>query len=853
MHIALPDLSLVVLVGASGAGKSTFAAKHFLPTEVLSSDTLRGWVSDDPADQSATADAFVALHHLARTRLRRGRLTVVDATNVRAEDRRDYVRIAREFHALPVAIVLKTPPDVCRDRNAARGDRAFGYDVVRKQAEQVRRGLKGLRREGFRHVWTLGGVEAVDAATVTRQPLWCRAYVDDAGPFDLIGDVHGCVDELRTLLGRLGYTPDRAGGFTPPAGRKAVFVGDLVDRGPDSVGVLRTVMTMCEAGDAYCVPGNHDVKLMRALRGKDVRRTHGLGETLAQIDALPDGERGRFSDEVAGFIDGLVSHLVLDGGRLVVAHAGLPESMQGRGSGRVREFCLYGDTTGSQTPEGLPERLDWAADYAGEAAVVHGHVAVSEAVWRNNVLDLDTGCVFGGKLSALRWPERDVVQVPAVRTYHEPPVPLAHPVPELRGDPSELPDLDTLLGKRGVETELMGRVTLRATQTAAALEVVSRFAVDPRWLVHLPPTMSPCETAKEDRDGGPFLEHPAEAFAHYRKAGVREVVCEEKHMGSRAILAVCRDADAARNAFHVDDGTPGECWTRTGRRFFPDGAMHAAVLDRVRAAVTDAGLWDELETDWVCLDAEILPWNAKAGALVREQYAPVAAAGLPATDAAVRLLGDGVARGLDLADDRERMTGRHADLVDYRAAYRRYCGPVGSVDDLRVAPFHLLAAAGRVFHDRPHAWHLDRLDRLAAADPSFFLVTERRFVDTGDHAQVAAATDWWSEKTAAGGEGMVVKPAGYTVRAKRGLVQPGVKCRGREYLRIIYGPHYTDPANLSRLRNRSLGRKRGLALREYALGIESLRRFTAGEGVRRYHPCVFGVLALESEPVDPRL
>ncbi|MEM9700938.1 MAG: polynucleotide kinase-phosphatase [Planctomycetota bacterium] len=848
MHIELPDLSLVCLVGPSGAGKSTFAAKHFRPTEVLSSDAFRGWVSDDEGDQSATEDAFTALFHLAGVRLRRGNLTVIDATHTRREDRAKAVALAREHHAIPAAIVVAPPVELCVERHEARDDRAFSHRVVRNQHREVMRSLRFLRKEGFRHTWVLKDPERIDAVTTERVPLYCRQHQADAGPFDLIGDVHGCLNELRALLETLGYQPDEADGYAHPDGRKAVFLGDLCDRGPDSVGVIRTAMAMCEAGQAYAVPGNHDAKLVRALRGRQVRRTHGLGETLTQIDSLPDPQKESFRESAVRFLDSLISHLVLDGGKLVAAHAGLPEAMHGRGSGAVREFCLYGQTTGRLTAEGFPERLDWAADYAGTAAVVHGHVAVNAAVWRNDVLNLDTGCVFGGRLSALRWPEREIVSVQAERTHYERESPLPSPFPD---DPAggALPDAADLLGKIGVETALMGRITVRAEQSAAALEVTARHGVDPRWLIHLPPTMSPCGASGADG----FLEHPAEAFSCFASSGVKEVVCEEKHMGSRAVLVVCRDEAAAADRFGVTDGSIGECWTRTGRRFFSDPAWHTAFLKRVRDGVTAAGLWEELGSDWLCLDAEILPWNLKADSLIRSQFAPTAAAGLSATDAATEALRRATARGVDLAGDADRVERLHADLLGYRVALRQYVREANGLDDVRLAPFHLLAHEGSANHERPHRWHLERLDRLCEAGGTLFQRTNRRFLDPSDESAVATAIDWWSEITAAGGEGMVVKPAGYAVRDGRTLVQPGVKVRGPEYLRLIYGPHYLAEQNLKRLRDRSLGRKRGLALREFALGVESLSRFVNREPLRRVHPPAFAVLALESEPVDPRL
>jgi hypothetical protein len=251
-------------------------------------------------------------------------------------------------------------------------------------------------------------------------PLWCDRR-SECGPFDIIGDVHGCLDELEALLEALGWLRNASTGFIHPDGRKAIFLGDLVDRGPDSPGCLELAMRMLEAGVAFCVPGNHEARLLRKLRGKDVKLTHGLAETLEQLESRSPEERER----MANFIDGLVSHLVLDGGRLVVAHAGMKEAYQGRASGRVRAFALYGETTGEIDAYGLPVRADWAAEYRGRAAVVYGHTPTVEAEWVNNTICIDTGCVFGGKLTALRWPERELVSVPARRVYAEPIKPLA--------------------------------------------------------------------------------------------------------------------------------------------------------------------------------------------------------------------------------------------------------------------------------------------------------------------------------------------------------------------------------------------------------------------------------------------
>ncbi|MFJ9910130.1 polynucleotide kinase-phosphatase [Actinacidiphila glaucinigra] len=842
--LPVTDLSLVVLIGTTGSGKSTFARRHFKPTEVISSDFCRGLVSDDENDQGASGDAFDVLHYIAAKRLAAGRLTVIDATSVQQESRRQLVRLAREHDVLPIAIVLDVPEQVCVERNASRPDRAhLPRHVVQRQQRELRRSLRQLEREGFRKVHILRGTEEVEAAEVVLE----RRYNDKrelTGPFDIIGDIHGCSSELETLLGKLGYVDG-----VHPEGRTAVFVGDLVDRGPDSPGVLRRVMGMVAAGDALCVPGNHENKLGRWLRGKQVQHTHGLAETIEQLEK-EDQRDPAFREQVREFIDGLVSHYVLDGGKLVVCHAGLPEKYHGRTSGRVRSHALYGDTTGETDEFGLPVRYPWAEDYRGRAAVVYGHTPVPSTSWINNTICLDTGAVFGGRMTALRWPEREIVDVPAERVWYEPAKPLASEAPG--GQDGRPLDLADVTGRRVVETAHHGRVAVREENAAAALEVMSRFAVDPRLLMYLPPTMSPCATSQLEG----YLEHPHEAFAAYRADGVGQVLCEEKHMGSRAVALVCRDAETAGERFGVTGGVTGALHTRTGRPFFDDAAVTEQVLDRLRASVSAAGLWDELGTDWLLLDAELMPWSLKASGLLRKQYAAVGAASGAVFPGALAALESAAARGTDVAGLLERQRGRSADAAAFTEAYRRYCWTTEGLDGVRLAPFQILAVQGRSLAALPHDGQLALIDRLVANDPTGLLQETRRLlVDTGDEESVAAGTRWWLELTEAGGEGMVVKPLQALVRTEDGnrLVQPGVKCRGREYLRIIYGPEYTRPDQLVRLRSRALGHKRSLALREYALGLEALDRLAAGEPLWRVHEAVFALLALESEPVDPRL
>jgi protein phosphatase len=857
MKLTIPELAVVALIGPSGSGKSSFARKHFRPTEVLSSDFCRGLVSDEENSQAATNDAFEILYFIASKRLTGGRLVVIDATNVQVEARKPIVALAREYHSIPVAIVFDLPEKLCHERNRDRPDRDFGPHVVRQQSQQLRRSLRNLEREGFRRVHVLHSVEEVEAAEIERQPLW-NNLKHEHGPFDIIGDIHGCFDELVDLLTKLGYSVEKQSNdqlvldfsVKAPEGRKVVFLGDLVDRGPKIPEVLGLVMSMVKTGTALCVPGNHDVKLMRKLRGKDVQLTHGLADSLEQLEKQPP----EFRNQVSEFIDSLISHYVLDDGNLVVAHAGMKEEMQGRGSGKVRDFALYGETTGETDEFGLPVRYNWAAEYRGKPLVVYGHTPVPQAEWLNRTINIDTGCVFGGSLTALRYPEKELVSVATRATYAQPVKPLVTTVespPSLTSQQvhDDLLDIDDVIGKRIVATRLHHNVTIREENGLAALEVMSRFAANPKWLIYLPPTMSPTETTSQPD----LLEHPAEAFDYFRREGVPRIVCEEKHMGSRAVLIVCRDGDVARKRFGVIEEGIGICYTRTGRRFFEDAKIEKEFLENVGSALQASNFWTQFQTDWVCLDAELMPWSAKAQELLRQQYAAVGAAAkvsLAETISALERLATRI-------DDAGSLIDRYKQRLEavnlYVDSYRRYCWPVHSVSDLKLAPFHLLATEGQVHTQRDHVWHMEKLEGVCKASDGLLVATPFKLVDVTDPASVDLATQWWLEMTGRGNEGMVLKPLDFIVRGRRGLVQPAIKCRGPEYLRIIYGPEYLLPENLERLRKRSVASKRSLALREFALGIEALERFVRREPLRRIHECVFGVLALESEPVDARL
>jgi protein phosphatase len=313
---------------------------------------------------------------------------------------------------------------------------------------------------------------------------------------------------------------------------------------------------------------------------------------------------------------------------------------------------------------------------------------------------------------------------------------------------------------------------------------------------------------------------------------------------------ICRDHDVAQRRFGAS--ALGICYTRTGRRFF-DVNDEPEVLERIATDVERAGLWDELSADWLCLDTELLPWSFKARELIADQYAAVGAAARAAMPAAVAALASAVERGVDAGELLRRYQERNDLTARYVDSYRRYARPANSIDDVRIAPFHILAGGHETYETRSHTWHMETLSRLCVADPTLFTATPYRVIDLESAESRAEGINWWLQLTEAGGEGMVVKPETFLAHGRQGIVQPALKCRGREYLRIIYGPEYTLQENIERLRSRSVGRKSALALTEFLLGLEGLGRFVEGEPSWRVAEASLGVLALESEPVDPRL
>ena len=600
---------------------------------------------------------------------------------------------------------------------------------------EVRRGLGGLQREGFRQVWKLSSADSIEATTVTRHPLWTDKR-HDAGPFDIIGDIHGCAGELQALLGTLGYRVewshdrgDRKVSVTPPEGRKVVFVGDLVDRGPNTPDALRIAMSMTAAGTAYAVQGNHERKLERWLTGRKVTVAHGLQQTIDQLD----GQDRALREEPSGLprrpAQPRLARRRAARRRPRRAEGGddRPRLRRGAGVRPLRRDHRRDRRVRPARPRrlggGLPRqdhrRLrphPGAPRGLGEQHDLHRH--------RLRFRRQADRAALARERTGRRSGRAHVVRADPTRSA-------ASPTPGRRRPMRTIMlDIEDVTGRRWIDTELKGRIVVAEENASAALEVMSRFAHAPQWLAYLPPTMSPSETSAQEG----WLERPEEAFAHFLERGVAEVVCEEKHMGSRAVIALCRSEEAAQARFGAVAGETGAVWTRTGRAFFAEPAMTEALLERLCASADAVGLWAELGTDWLLLDAEIMPWSAKAGSLIESQYGPVAASSRAGFSAAATAFTRAAARGVEVTELASRFADRGERAALYAKAWVPYVWPVSGVGDLKVAPFHLLASEGRVWSDQDHVWHMTLADRLAATGDGVVTPTRWRTVALDDPA-----------------------------------------------------------------------------------------------------------------------
>ncbi|PJN91115.1 polynucleotide kinase-phosphatase [Bacillus sp. mrc49] len=863
MPIVLPYAGIVLLVGPSNSGKTTLLKsmiekEEIVPSEVISSDDFRIMVSDiefidwrdrakDEADslmdeyQMISAEAFFMMDAVIESRCRLNKLTMLDATNLHPDDRKRYIAIAQKHHVPVQAIVLDTPEEILLARDEGR-EHPRGKRRIKQQCQTFKREKRNLKKEDFSSIYTIKEAENIEVSRNTN-PL----EKDIGHGIDIIGDIHGCHEELILLLDKLGYQKNQEGLYLHPDGRKFVSVGDVMSRGPESLRTMLFFHEHVQKGVAYMIDSNHGWKIARWLDGRNVTLHHG-DEKVAEDFKRYEEEHGsektaETKQALKKFLLQAPSHYVFtkNGVQTVICvHAGIKDAFIGKQSEAISDFCRYGDTDGFDE-RGKPVRKDWYISHKKSTLIVWGHDPKPQPLLINNTINIDQGAVFGGALTAFRYPEGEVISVQASQNHSGDD---ENPLKEWERNRLNPPNIGRFINGYSVLTEKMGEIKVQQDIVKSAIDKLSHHTIPIEQLIYIPPTMSPTPSPSS---AAHYLEHPREAIDYYRSNGIQTMIAEKKHMGSRAILFLFRDKEASKT--YTGFESLGVIHTRTGRRFF-DVQTEEQLLFKINQDLHESGYFETYDTDYLLLDAEIMPWNLKAKELISRQYAHVSENAI--LDRTM-LKGKLEAASLENADIQGWLEEYELKLENahtFKEVFQKYCWDIEDMDSIQIAPFHVLAHSDQAFFDKPHTWHMER-NREFAKCSSLFVETEYKLIT--DEASEEEVIKWWEDITSEGHEGIVIKPEFFMARNKGKLLQPAIKVRGRKYLNIIYGMDYLLPANLERLKNRNTGKKQKLALREFSLGIEGIQRYVKGESIERVHECVLGTLAMESDPVDPRL
>ncbi|ANF95839.1 polynucleotide kinase-phosphatase [Paenibacillus bovis] len=867
-HIQLPHAGIILLMGASNSGKSTWIRSLMEqgvigPNEAVSSDQFRAVVGDtehidwrrSSRDESEVLyqqyrlisdKAFRVMEEIIRSRCRLNLTTWVDATHLHPEDRAVYIEIGRRYHVPVTIIALDIPEKTLLERDRER-EHARGRQRVKQHYQVFRKNIFTLKSEGFRAVHIL---KPQDMASVTFERKANPLIHDLDHGIDIIGDIHGCYEEMIELIQQLGYEPDKDEVYRHPDGRQLVSVGDIMSRGPRSMDTMLFWQRQIAAGQGLMVDSNHGWKVARYLEGRKVTMNHGDEKFAAELEAY-GAEHGAeamklLQNSLKDMLMSAPSHLVFqrNGIRcLVVAHAGIQDRFIGKQSRRIDDYCRYGDV--SETGEdGRPVRKDWFTDHTSGEIIVWGHDPRPQPTVVNRTINIDQGAVFGGRLTAYRYPEQRFVSVEAKEDYAQDP---DSPLIRWQKRRFAAPNLRQFIDGYTVLTDSYGEIGVRSEFVKSALDSTSHYTIPLEELVYIPPTMTPPPVPAEAEG---YLEHPAEAVAYYRSRNVTRLVAEKKHMGSRAIVLLFRDEHAA--VPYVGRPLAGTIYTRTGRAFFQT-ELEQMVIGQLRDDLVRAGYFDRYATDWVLLDTEIVPWNLKARELIASQYAHVSEAADMDRSYILKRLHTARAEGREVDDWITECTARQTNADIFRETFQKYCWDTEGTEGLRIAPFHILAHSSGSLMDRSHEWHMQHAAELAAYS-SLFMPTEYRVMDIdNDPDSEQELIRWWIEMTEDGHEGIVLKPEYMTMYDGDRLIQPAIKVRGRKYLHMIYGMDYLQPEHLTRLKQRKTRKKERHALMEFALSLESVDRFVRREPLERMHECVLAALSLESDAIDPRL
>ncbi|WP_042142010.1 polynucleotide kinase-phosphatase [Paucisalibacillus sp. EB02] len=864
MEIRLPYSGIVLLVGPSNSGKSTFLqnlidTKQILSSEVVSSDDFRVLVSNiefmdwknrpkDEADgiidqyQVISKEAFSLMDSLIEKRCLLNKMTFVDATHLHSDDRKRYIQIARKCHVPIMALVFDIDQNTLLARDDIR-ENPRGKRRIKQQYQTFKREKRFIKKEGYIASYFLSDMEDITLIRKSNNPI--EINIDNG--VDIIGDIHGCYDEMILLLEKLGYEKNRENYYIHPDGRRFLSLGDIMSRGPKSLDTMEFFLRHVNVGLAYMIDSNHGWKIARWLDGRKVTLSHGdelIEEEINQFQEQYGEERTKdLKQQIKQLLLNAPSHYVLTKNSVpivVCTHAGIKDEFIGKQSYEISDFCRYGDTGGFDE-SGKPIRKDWTIHHKTNSLIVWGHDPKPRPLIINNTINIDQGVVFGGELTAFQYPEKEFVSVKAAKDYSDG---SNNPLIEWEKNRLNPPNITKFVNGYSVLTDDMGEIHVPKKHAIPAIDTVSHFTVPMEELVYIPPTMSPTPKPSVLDD---YLEHPREVIEYYRSMGIERMVAEKKHMGSRGVLLLFKDRETGLN--YVGRETLGVIYTRTGRRFFKE-ETEKEILLKINKGLRSNDYFRKYDTDYVLLDAEIMPWNLKAKELISNQYAHVSENAILDR----RILKDKLKETVHSNPDVENWLQEYEEKLNnahvFHEVFQKYCWDVEGIKQIQIAPFHVLAHSKQTFFHKAHTWHME-MNREFAKMIDIFVETEYMVIE--DNSSEEAVTQWWEAITTNGHEGIVIKPEFFISKHKGKLIQPAMKVRGRKYLNIIYGMDYLNQDNLTRLKERNTSKKQKLALREFALGVEGINRFVNGESIERVHECVLGALAMESDPVDPRL
>lgn len=833
----IPDPALIVISGGNRDARQEVTQRLFAKEERMFVDDLYQWIPEikNPGANSVDTDLEEVFLSIIRLRLKRNRMTVIDIEGRSRSFRSELVRLGKRYHLEPVWIVL------CSEGNPP--------------AENFER---TCRQEGFREVW-FADVEQTQKLEVvrTKSPT---LFLNWKGPFDIIGDVHGCFEELLSLLKELGYSWE-GDPWNPEAGLKLqtasrrfpVFVGDLVDRGPYPKETLKLVMHLCRTGQAGAVPGNHDEKIARALSGVQFRKRD---EDFARTLKLASADGDEFMEAVAEWIHSMPSHMVLDEGKLVVAHAGSKRSHHGRNSKSIREFCLYGATTGKTDELGLPERLNWAAEYDGSAWVIYGHTPVSAPRWENRTVNIDTGCAYGGYLTALRYPEMETVSEPSRKEYavSKRYLPLNHVLRrKLASQEKPLSSVENhenaaiaggffvggkkyqswedFIGLEEVDAGRRGVIALRGEKVRAAIDWLKAN----HWSEDIEGFVPPSVVAAEANSTSSELECPSSVFRYLKN--------------NRSTMAVC------------SSWIPGPISIVKLKRESSNGVKRGSILERLEKALSNSGFWERSSANQALFEMVI---DDRAGRgrqksserklkdWVQESQA-LAEVGMFDTRAILERLNRAMEHGNDLV----ALTARYQKTRERLVRFSHWADSVldSSNPSVCIHQMRLLATDQEVVLEQDHDRQefLLGYDSLREKDPKLFLERRIHRVILEDAVAMEQAIEQWKQETAGGAWGWQICPFEGAPAGKRGWIQPAIQCRGIEALQRLYGLDFVQDEQFETTRRRCIAARRTQAAKEWALAFEWLKRWKNGDPVWRLHECLVGILAVKAEPTDPRL